>query len=818
VQWGGPTLGPPLALRPGLEAELTLTKEPADTAPMPSKVTKIVVAMVTIAALCCAAVAQASPARFEGISKDGSIALFSTSESMVKGDTDTREDIYVRSFDSDVGEYVTREVSIGPIGGNDAYNAVFRSVSGDGTKVIFATQERLTPDDQDHSQDIYLRDLSDNTTTLVSQGDASCASEGCGKGEYAASFAPGGTAANGTKVFFVTAERLSSDDDDSAFDIYVRDLSANSTTLVSAGDPSCSASSCGNGEFADVFETASSDGTKAVFTTSEGLVDSDTDGEADIYERDVETGTTTLVTPSGTCPDGLDCRPTFGGASSDGGHVFFETNDRLVAGDTDERSDVYDWNGGTPTQVSTASGAGNGTYNAIFAGSSADGDVVYFETSEQLDPADTDSVQDVYSRSGGGTSLISTGPAGGNGPAGAEFRWASPDDSTSGVIFSTAEALTSGDTDEAQDLYMREGGTTTLLSTGPEGGNGTADALFSKASDDGSRVFFTTTESLVAEDADSSGDVYERSGTSTALISNGIVGGNGPFGVLLNAVSANGSRAFFSTLERLTSDDDFTGEEDVYSHSGGGTLLVSVRNNPDLELGPPAPTLTKTSPASPGESTEPRVIGQAASGTTVKIYTNPQCSEAPVATGSSTLLASPGLQVTVAPGSSTTFWATAEGDGIISPCSSSSVTYRQETATPPPPPPPPPPPTPEPTPEPTPAPTTGTKSGNQKGGGTRRGSATNGAITFVAPETQVTFGPSFKTRKHRPVFRFIDATGQPGTTFHCRVDRRRWAACSSPFKLPKLGDGRHLLRVKGMNALGVWEAAPSKRRFQVVGR
>ena len=60
--------------------------------------------------------------------------------------------------------------------------------------------------------DIYLRDLSDNTTTLVSKGDGSCASEGCGNGEFTASFVPGGSAADGNRIFFVTAERLSSDD------------------------------------------------------------------------------------------------------------------------------------------------------------------------------------------------------------------------------------------------------------------------------------------------------------------------------------------------------------------------------------------------------------------------------------------------------------------------------------------------------------------------------------------------------------------------------------------------------------------------------
>jgi hypothetical protein len=785
---------------------------------MPSTVTKALLAALTIAALLYVPVAQASPARFEGISKDGSVAYFSTNEQMVNGDTDSREDIFRRSFDSGVGEYVTRQVSLGPIGGNDAYDAFFKSVSADGSRVLFMTQERLTPDDQDNSLDLYQRDLTNNTTTLVSKGDTSCEAENCGNGEFTANFAPGGSAADGTMIFFITAERMSSADHDSSIDVYARNLTTERTVLVSAGDTSCAATECGQGEVNAVFQKASSDGTKVVFSTSEGLVSSDTDGETDIYQRDLTTETTSLVTPEGSCPTGLDCRPTFGGASEDGSHVFFETNDRLDGADTDEFADVYDWSGGTPILVSTGSGGANGEFNATYAGSSADGSSVYFQTSEQLDAGDTDSAQDVYMRSGGETSLVSTGPAGGNAAIAAEFRWASPDDSTDAVIFATSEALTAEDTDEAQDVYERSGGVTTLISTGPDGGNGPADAFFAKASHDGSRVFFVTTESLVAEDTDSSADVYERSGGQTTLVSTGTVGGNGPFGAGLDAISENGSKAFFSTLERLTSEDDFAGEADVYSHGSGGTLLVSVKNDPDLELGPPAPTLTKTTPGSPGESTEPLIVGQAAAGTTVKIYTNSTCSEAPIATGLSTELASPGIAVTVVAESTTGFWATAEAEGFVSPCSTSSVTYTQEETVSPP--------DEEeekpkeeerPKEEEKPKETSSGGSGKKSKGGSKSGKS-NGGITYVTPETRVTFGPSFKTRKRRPVFRFVDATGQPGTTFVCRVDKRKWKPCTSPLKLRRLGRGRHVLRIKGMNAVGVWEPKAGKHRFKVVGR
>ena len=57
------------------------------------------------------------------------------------------------------------------------------------------------------------------------------------------------------------------------------------------------------------------------------------------------------------------------------------------------------------------------------------------------------------------------------------------------------------DTDMFVDVYERSGGQTTLVSTGPFGGNGASPATFAGASVDGSRVFFVTDERLVSADA-----------------------------------------------------------------------------------------------------------------------------------------------------------------------------------------------------------------------------------------------------------------------------------------------------------------------------
>ena len=90
------------------------------------------------------------------------------------------------------------------------------------------------------------------------------------------------------------------------------------------------------------------------------------------------------------------------------------------------------------------------------------------------------------------------------------------------------------------------------ISIGPTGGNGVAEVFFDATSADGSRAFFDTDEQLVAGDTDAAFDLYERQGGTTTLLSTGPTGGNGAFDVFFAAASADGTRAFFETDEQLT--------------------------------------------------------------------------------------------------------------------------------------------------------------------------------------------------------------------------------------------------------------------------
>jgi hypothetical protein len=230
------------------------------------------------------------------------------------------------------------------------------------------------------------------------------------------------------------------------------------------------------------------------------------------------------------------------------------TNEQLVAADTDASQDVYERSAGTTTKISP----GNGAFPAFFNGASADGTRVFFQTAEQLVSGDTDASTDLYQRSAGGTTnRVSAGQINGNGAFDTTFDAASTDGTR--VFFDTREKLVPADTDASTDLYERSGGTTKRVSAGQINGNSALSALFDDASADGTRVFFETSEKLVAADTDAFTDIYERSGGTTSRVS----AGNGAFNAGFEGATSDGSALFFETEEKVIANDE-DGSLDVY--------------------------------------------------------------------------------------------------------------------------------------------------------------------------------------------------------------------------------------------------------------
>jgi hypothetical protein len=763
--------------------------------------------------LIAAATAGAAPPTYKGSSSDGGYLYFESDEQLVPGDTDGKRDLYLRSFDETVGEegaYVTRHVSVGPTGGNDSHDASFAQVSEDGKLAFFTTAEALVAADKDRRVDVYAREQGGGTK-LVSAGATACL-PGCGSGSVDAGFVRATQA--GDKVLFLTTERLDPQaDTDSALDFYLRDLTGSGETrLVSAGETAC-LPACGNGEVGASFAGLAADGGTAFFSTTESLSAADSDAALDVYVRALPAGPTALASlgDPGCAPCGNGSPASiFVSGSADGSRVTFVTTEGLVPGDVDGANDVYQRQGGATILVS----AGTEGKPASFAAASADGTRVFYTTAEPVLGADTNAATDVYMWEGGAPELISSGTC-----CGSSFEAATPEGAE--VFFTRAEKLVGEDTDGSPDVYAQAvaGGAPVLVSVGAAScspcGNGELPARFNHVTPDGDRVFFTTKEVLAPQDFDDDDDIYARdltAGTTTLWTPPpGLCPAVDCHAIFLDA-SESGEHMIFQTEERLDA-DDVDSEADIYERAfdpeigSEVTRLVSTGNSSDLDLGPEPPLLQGTSPGSPGPATDPKILGQAEPGSLIKIYPNSGCFGEPVATGTAEELVAPGIGVTVGKGATGTFWATAEADGFTSLCSNPVAYTQQDTVTPPP---------------------TGGEEGLPPGDGPGPGSGggagagdkdpvkMHDGVPYVKPLTRITFGPAAKTRRRRPVFRFTDATGQPGTRFRCKVDRGRWAKCGSPFRLKRLGPGRHVFRVKAVNAVGTWEERPVSRSFKVV--
>jgi hypothetical protein len=446
----------------------------------------------------------------------------------------------------------TDVVSTGPNGGNGAISSQFRGASADGTRVFFQSSEQLVAADTDARMDIYER--SGGTTSLVSTGPAG------GNGAFNASFSA--NKADGTRVFFRTSESLVASDTDTTQDLYER---ADGTTMLLSTGPAG-----GNGTFQVIFNGISQDGSRVLFSTAESLVSADADGGwTDVYER--EDGTTTLISTGALGGNGpFDA--AYAGKSQDASRVFFHSDEPLEASDIDTSQDVYVRAAGATTHLSIGPAGGNGNedfdYDAFFDGASVDGTVAWLHTDEILVSGDSDAANDVYQRIGAATTLVS------GGSADTSAYWVGSSEDGVRVFFDTQERLAGADTDASTDIYERMGGTTTLISTGPDGGNGATFAAFQDTTPDGSRVLFHTSEGLIAADTDGMQDVYERAGGVTTLVSQGPESANAPFPATFKGASRDGTRVFFDTSEDLTG--VATGIfPDIYERFSGTTTVVS---------------------------------------------------------------------------------------------------------------------------------------------------------------------------------------------------------------------------------------------------
>jgi Tol biopolymer transport system component len=192
-------------------------------------------------------------------------------------------------------------------------------MSADGRLVAFECPDNgLVPADLNRSYDIVVRDLTGGTVELISARDATLPTLTPNGPSTLFNFS---VSTNGSYVAFASeADNLVSGDTNSLRDIFRCDLVHGTNVLVSVATNGASADGISSEA------AISGDGRYVVFTSAaDNLVAGDSNGARDVFVRDLVAGTTALVSvnSAGTGPgNGASYSPQI---SADGRYVFFHS-------------------------------------------------------------------------------------------------------------------------------------------------------------------------------------------------------------------------------------------------------------------------------------------------------------------------------------------------------------------------------------------------------------------------------------------------------------------------------------------------------------
>jgi hypothetical protein len=451
------------------------------------------------------AVPAAAPRHVSAISDDGSTVVFSTPERLTGDDGDSNKDLYMWRNGA------TSLLTHGPAGGDDEswdYQQL-DAMRSDGSSVFFSTGESLTSNDNDWYGDVYER-WGPGNTSLVTENTG-----GYGAGLTAIS-------PDGSRRLFSTGQPIAIEDRNTETDAYLR-VGYGPPKLMTTGSLAA-AGQRWNGVVA-----ASKDLTTVFFDTFNRIEPTDTDDNRDGYRRAgdrtqlITIGPNDLRSPSFARTDAVsdDGRVAYFTARDQ-----LTSDDHDGTTNRTNGYDLYRWDASAspaqnPQLVSVGPAGGHNGESVVFRFASTDGYRALFETREPLVFDDHDSSTDLYEWFGGHVSLVSGGPGIGTGDEPARFAGAT--ESGGIVAFTTREPLVPGDTDSSVDVYLHDSDGFTLVSTGPAGGDGTFDADYAGMYREGSfrgdrRVWFETDEALVAGDINGASDVYEWSPDGVRLL------------------------------------------------------------------------------------------------------------------------------------------------------------------------------------------------------------------------------------------------------------------------------------------------------------
>jgi len=466
-----------------------------------------------------------------------------------------------------IGGAVTHE-SVA-LGGGDACGSHYPSISGDGSFVVFSSDAaNLVPGDTNNAQDLFLRDRNAATTTRIAQRVAASTNSEC----------QASISADGRFIAF-TAPAPASD----SRDAYIYDRIGATTTRISDALP--------NGPSGHTCDHAANISANGRFVTFTARTNGPPDGvwETFLYDRVTTALTQTSVhLPGGSAGEGSG---DIGNATDSGQVVVFSSaSDNLVPGDTNGEPDVFlrDLAAASTRRINvTPEGEASSIGGAGSRSSSGDGRFIAMLSNASITPEDSNFTWDAYVKdlSTGQVSRISASTTGGDADVGVVVT-SFPQVSQNGLFAAFASDstnLVNSDTNGATDVFVRDLALNQneLVSVATAGTQGNGPSHGPALSADAALIaFVSTANNLVPGDTNNLADIFvrDRAGNTTQRVSVGsaAVQANGDSDT--PAISADGRYIVFASDADNLAPGDSGGYPNIFRHDRQtqSTIRVSV--------------------------------------------------------------------------------------------------------------------------------------------------------------------------------------------------------------------------------------------------
>ena len=331
------------------------------------------------------------------------------------------------------------------------------SVSADGRYVVFKSEaSNLVLGDTNGTADIFLKDVSTGAIERISVDVDGVEANGW-------SGNPTVTIDGRYVVFVSSASNLVPEDTNNKIDVFLKDVSTGVIERVNVDVDGNQGNLDSGASFNILVPFATADGRYVVFGSyASNLVPEDTNGKADIFLKDLTTGTIERISVDVDGNQGnLDSLSAF--ITADGRYVVFSSEaNNLVLGDTNNTSDVFlrDLLAGTIQRISTDANGVQGNRRSSSHPNSITTDgryVVFSSEANNLVLGDTNNKRDIFLKdvTTGSIQRISVSPDGtqANNPS---FAPSISADGRYIVFASTAYNFGLGDTTTDSDIFVKD--------------------------------------------------------------------------------------------------------------------------------------------------------------------------------------------------------------------------------------------------------------------------------------------------------------------------------------------------------------------------